>query len=67
VNDLSSSTSAPTQEHQTGYGIASEELAYITLTLKSLSETDIQGIERAMDALGAPYTPGRSVEWKEEK
>jgi len=34
--------------------------------LKQLVEGDIPRLEKALEALGAPHTPGRLPEWKDK-
>jgi hypothetical protein len=34
--------------------------------LKELVEVDLKGIETTLERLGAPWTPGRVPEWKQE-
>jgi photosystem II stability/assembly factor-like uncharacterized protein len=66
VDDLWQSTSAPTKTHQQVYRTASEEFAPLLARLRQLVETDLQGVERAMERLEAPWTPGRVPDWKPE-
>ncbi|MBI5282541.1 MAG: glycosyl hydrolase, partial [Candidatus Solibacter usitatus] len=51
-------TGAPTGTMQMNYQIASEELAAVQPKLKALLD-DLKKLEAQLDALGAPYTPGR--------
>lgn len=64
VGDLWSSTSAPTATHLRGYRIAGEEFAPLLAGLKSLVQGDLKRLEDAMEAAGAPWTPGRMPEWE---
>jgi len=57
------STSAPTQTHHDSYGVAAEEFGEALAALQQLAETDLAGLETQMEALGAPYTPGRLPKW----
>jgi len=34
--------------------------------LRTLVEVDLVNLEKALDAAGAPHTPGRIPEWKPE-
>jgi photosystem II stability/assembly factor-like uncharacterized protein len=63
VGDLWSSTSAPTRTHVRGYEIAGEEFAPLLASLKALVREDLKRLEDAMEAAGAPWTPGRLPEW----
>ena len=64
VDDQWLSTSAPTQTHVAAYEIAAEEFAPVLAKLKTLIEVDVKNLEAAMEAAGAPWTPGRVPEWK---
>jgi hypothetical protein len=61
---LWSVTSAPTESNRKNYDIASKQISGIISELKNVA-ADIQKIESALDSAGAPYTPGRVIEWKE--
>ncbi len=60
------SLAKPTQTHTNDYAIASEELSTQLAKLKSLIEVDLAKLEREMEAAGAPWTPGRMVEWNDK-
>jgi len=60
------SLAKPTQTHVTDYAIASEELSKQLANLKTLIEVDLAKLEREMEAAGAPWTPGRMVEWNDK-
>jgi hypothetical protein len=59
------STSPPTQTHRDAYTIASNELEIELGKLRMLIEKDLMNLEKAMEAAGAPWTPGRIPEWRE--
>jgi photosystem II stability/assembly factor-like uncharacterized protein len=61
------STSQPTQEHLNGYAIAAEEFARLQTELREIALGALSRIERALEAAGAPHTPGRIPEWKERR
>ncbi|MBZ5552442.1 MAG: glycosyl hydrolase [Acidobacteriia bacterium] len=65
VGDQRMSTSRPTQTQIDGYHIAGEEFAAELAKLRTLIELDVAKLEKAMEAAGAPWTPGRIPEWKE--
>jgi hypothetical protein len=46
------------------YRILETEFPPVYGQVKKLGETDIPGIEKAMEQLGAPPTPGRLPEWR---
>ncbi|MBI5472353.1 MAG: glycosyl hydrolase [Ignavibacteriae bacterium] len=58
------STSTPTQTHIANYEIAGDEFTPVLAQLKSLVETDLKNLEAAMEAAGAPWTPGRVPVWE---
>jgi photosystem II stability/assembly factor-like uncharacterized protein len=66
VNDQRMSTWRPTQTHIDQYKIAGELFSAELTKLRTLVETDLVKLEKAMEAAGAPWTPGRIPEWKEE-
>lgn len=63
VGEQYSSTSAPPQTHLDSYAVAAQEFEQELAKLKTLVETEIPRIEKAMEAAQAPYTPGRLPEW----
>lgn len=65
VGDQRMSTSRPTQTQIEGYNIAGEEFTSELANLRTLIEVDVGRLEKAMEAAGAPWTPGRIPEWKE--
>jgi hypothetical protein len=59
-----SSTAGPTGTQLKAFDIASEEFAIELSKLKQIVDKDLPAIEKELDALGAPHTPGRMPEWK---
>ena len=59
------STSAPTQTQRDHYASAAQEFEVVLSRLRSLIEGDLSRLEKAMEAAGAPWTPGRIPEWKD--
>ncbi len=59
-----SSTSAPSQTQKDAYAILEAEFPPVYDQVKHLGETDIPQLEKALENLGAPVTPGRLPEWK---
>jgi hypothetical protein len=59
------STSAPTQTQRDHYAAAAQEFEGVLARLRSLIEGDLVTLEKAMEAAGAPWTPGRIPEWKD--
>jgi chromosome segregation ATPase len=66
VDDQRMSTSRPTQTHLDQNKIAGELFTAELGKLKILVEIELPKLEKAMEAAGAPWTPGRVPEWKEE-
>lgn len=62
IDEQSSSTSAPTQTQKDALKIAGESFAPVLADLKNLAE-NVQSVEKQLEDAGAPYTPGRVIEW----
>ena len=60
------STSAPTGTNRDAYRFASVEFGPLLKKLTRLIETDLRGLEAAIEAVGAPWTPGRVPRWTQE-
>ncbi|MDW7759197.1 MAG: glycosyl hydrolase [Acidobacteriota bacterium] len=58
------STSAPTQTQRDAFVIAEKEFKPVHDELKKILAEDVKAIEEGLDAVGAPYTPGRLPDWK---
>jgi hypothetical protein len=56
----------PTGTHLNSYKIAGEEIFEELGKLRTLIDVDLKNLEKALDASGAPWTPGRLPEWKEK-
>ncbi len=65
VSDQRMSTSAPTQTQKDHYAAAAQEFEQVLSRLRPLIESDLAKLEKAMEAAGAPWTPGRIPEWKD--
>ncbi|MCL5288857.1 MAG: glycosyl hydrolase, partial [Acidobacteria bacterium] len=66
AGDQRMSISRPTQTHLDAYAIAAQEFAAELAKLRALVETDLVKLEKALEAAGAPYTPGRLPDWKDQ-
>jgi photosystem II stability/assembly factor-like uncharacterized protein len=55
------STSKPTTTHERNYEIAADQFTAVLGDLKQLVEVDLKALEDALEAAGAPYTPGRAI------
>jgi hypothetical protein len=65
VGDQRMSTSRPTQTQIDQYSHAAREFEQVLANLRALIEGDLTRLEKAMEAAGAPWTPGRIPEWKD--
>lgn len=66
VNDQRMSTSRPTQTQMDHYAIASKDFEQVLAQLRALMEGDLAKLEKAMEIAGAPWTPGRIPEWRDQ-
>jgi len=60
------STSRPTQTQIDLYAHAASEFEGTLNALRQLIEVDLATLEKQMEAAGAPWTPGRIPEWKDQ-
>jgi photosystem II stability/assembly factor-like uncharacterized protein len=60
------STARPTQTQIDQYTHAAAEFEGVLSQLRQLIEVDLQKLEKQMEAAGAPWTPGRIPEWKDQ-
>jgi hypothetical protein len=58
VNGLTT-TSPPTATHRESLAIAQQQAGPLLERLRKLIEVDLANVEKQMNALGAPWTPGR--------
>jgi hypothetical protein len=65
VSEQRMSTSRPTQTQRNDYTEAAKEFGKTLADLRSLIEGDVARLEKALEAAGAPWTPGRIPEWKD--
>ena len=57
-------TYGPTHTHRQSYEIAAREFEEVSIKLRALIETGLRQLEEAMEAAGAPWTPGRDIPGK---
>lgn len=57
------STSRVSETQMQMYDILAEEFPPVLEELKQISEIDLKNLEQELDAIGAPWTPGRIPEW----
>jgi photosystem II stability/assembly factor-like uncharacterized protein len=60
------STARPTQTQVNQYAAAAQEFETTLAQLRQLIEVDLARLEKQMEAAGAPWTPGRIPEWKDQ-
>ena len=65
VGAQSMSTARPTETQTAQYALAAQDFAQAQTQLRTLVEIDLKKLEKEMEAAGAPWTPGRIPEWKE--
>jgi len=58
------STGDPTSTQMDAYNILLEEFPPVYNQVKQLGEVDVPQLEKALEAIGVPVTPGRLPEWK---
>lgn len=58
------STGAPTQTQLDAYKILMEEFPPVYEQIRKIGETDLKELEKEVEKLGAPATPGRLPVWK---
>ena len=60
------STARPTQTQQNQYTAAAQDFEGMLVQLRQLIEVDLARLENQLEAAGAPWTPGRIPEWKDQ-
>ncbi|HEU4434253.1 MAG TPA: hypothetical protein VFR51_12805 [Pyrinomonadaceae bacterium] len=60
------STSRPTQTQQNQYSAAAQDFEAVLARLRQLIEVDLARLEKQLEAAGAPWTPGRIPEWRDQ-
>jgi len=66
VGSQRTSTARPTQTQIDQYAFAAQEFETVLNQLRQLIEGDLAKLEKQMEAAGAPWTPGRIPEWKDQ-
>ncbi|MFH1745960.1 MAG: glycosyl hydrolase [Planctomycetota bacterium] len=66
VSNQWSTTSPPTQTQRDAYRHAGAEFGRVLEALRTLIERDLRQLEDKLEALGAPWTPGRIPQWEME-
>ncbi len=60
------STSRPKQTQANQYAAAAQEFEGVLGQLRQLIEVDLTRLEKQLEAAGAPWTPGRIPEWRDQ-
>jgi hypothetical protein len=60
-----SSPLPPTKTRQDSYAVAASEFGEVLAKLRTLAQTDMPKLDRALDRADVAHTPGRIPEWKE--
>jgi photosystem II stability/assembly factor-like uncharacterized protein len=60
------STSRPTQTQANQYAAAAQDFEGVLTQLRQLIEVDLVRLEKQLEAAGAPWTPGRIPEWRDQ-
>jgi len=60
------SISRPTQTQINQYNAAAQDFEAVLAQLRQLIEVDLNRLEKQLEAGGAPWTPGRVPEWKDQ-
>lgn len=63
TSDMWRSTSVPTKTERDALEIANEAVKPLLAEIYTLLNVDIKNLEKKLEAAGAPYTPGRTVEY----
>ena len=66
VNVQRMSTARPTQTQHAQYNAAAQDFESVLVQLRQLIETDLARLEKQLEAAGAPWTPGRIPEWRNQ-
>ena len=64
IRDQWRSLSAPTQSQKDAFQIVADEFPPLLEAIKKIVEADVKKIEKKLEEIGAPYTPGRLPVWK---
>jgi photosystem II stability/assembly factor-like uncharacterized protein len=66
VNAQRMSTARPTQTQHNQYAAAAQDFEGVLAQLRQLIEVDLSRLEKQLEAAGAPWTPGRIPEWRNQ-
>lgn len=63
IYDMWNSTSAPTATQKEAFRLASAAFRPLLNRIQEIKDQDLKALEEKLEKAGAPYTPGREVEW----
>ncbi len=63
TGEMWDSTSSPTQTQRDALRMAGQDFAPILEKIKGVMNNDLMRLEEKLEKAGAPYTPGRKVDW----
>jgi photosystem II stability/assembly factor-like uncharacterized protein len=66
TSSMLGSSSMPTKTMQDAYADAAAEFTTALARLRTIAKEEMPSLERALDAAGVAYTPGRFPEWRDE-
>ena len=66
VGPQRTSTARPTQTQVNQYNAAAQDFEQVLAQLRQLIEGDLARLEKQLETSGAPWTPGRIPEWKDQ-
>ncbi|MFL6209182.1 MAG: glycosyl hydrolase [Pyrinomonadaceae bacterium] len=66
IGDQSASLSRPTRTQADQYHFAAQDFEGVLAQLRQLVDVDLKNLEKQMEAAGAPWTPGRMPDWRDQ-
>lgn len=66
MEDERMSSSIPSSTDRQSYELASQQFTQVLAQLRALMEGDLSNLQKAMQAAGAPWTPGTIPNWPQE-
>jgi photosystem II stability/assembly factor-like uncharacterized protein len=66
IGDQSASLSRPTRTQADQYRFAAQDFEGVLTQLRQLVDVDLKNLEKQMEAAGAPWTPGRMPDWRDQ-
>ena len=63
TGEMWESTSSPTQTQRDALKLAGDAFLPILARIKAVMDQDLEQLKRKLEKAGAPYTPGREVDW----